>query len=72
LSSPFWHRPFPFRRSLLFPQAAARPPSTHNGWLLFAPKLKLKFLLLLRLLLSPLLLCCSPSQRRRFQLPRSS
>ena len=32
----------PFRFSLLFPQAAACPLSTHNGWLLFAPKLKSK------------------------------
>jgi hypothetical protein len=29
---------------LLFSQAAACPLSTHNGWLLFAPKLKLKLL----------------------------
>ena len=26
-----WHRPSPFRCPVLFPQAAACPPSTHNG-----------------------------------------
>jgi hypothetical protein len=33
---PCRHRPSPFCRPLLFPQAAACPPSTRNGWLLFA------------------------------------
>ncbi len=33
---PCRHRPSPFCRPLLCPQAAARPPSTRNGWLLFA------------------------------------
>ena len=33
-----------FRRSLLFLQAASHPPSTHNGWLLFASKSTSKFL----------------------------
>ena len=33
---PRWHCPSPFRRPLLFLQAAARLPSTRNGWLLFA------------------------------------
>ena len=33
---PCRHRPSPFRRRLLFPQATACRPSTLNGWLLFA------------------------------------
>ena len=44
MSSPRRHRPSPFCCSLLFPQATAHPPSTHNGWLLFAPKPKSKLL----------------------------